>query len=305
MKDLKYYLEKATKEDFALAAINFSNLEALQAIASATEKLNSPAIISVSESSVEYMGSFLPFLAKAAKEINPALFLHLDHGKSFEICKKAVDMGFDSVMIDASSLPLEDNIALTKKVCDYAHPKGVLVEGELGQIKGVEDHISAANDIYTNPKDAKKFVEESGVDLLAVSIGTSHGVYKNGGSNLRFDILAEIEKEIPSTPLVLHGASSVEAWQIEAFKNVGGALNKAGGITTENLINAVTNHHIAKVNTDTDIRLATTTAVRKHLIEKPASFDPRSYLGEGREKVEEIVMYKLEKILNSKNKREC
>lgn len=305
MKNLKYYLEKATKENFALGAINFSNMEVLQAIAKATAELNSPAIIAVSEGALKYMGDFLPALAKSAKSINPALFLHLDHGKSFEVCKKAVDLEFDSVMIDASALPFDENISLTKKVCQYAHDRGILVEGELGQIKGVEEHVSAENDIFTKPEDAFKFVHQTGVDMLAISIGTSHGAYKHGGNNLRFDILEKIEKILPDTPLVLHGASSVEDQAIEEFKACGGTMKKAGGITLDQLTEAVQKHHIAKINTDTDIRLAFTTGVRETFNQNSDEFDPRKYLSAARSKVENVVQKKIENIFNSKNKREC
>ncbi|MBO5394766.1 MAG: class II fructose-bisphosphate aldolase [Clostridia bacterium] len=305
MKDLKYYLAKAKDEDFALGAINFSNMETLQSIVNATNKLNSPAIIAVSESSFSYIGNFLPYLSSAAKEGNSSLFLHLDHGKSFDICKKAIDMGFDSVMIDASDLPFEENVALTAKVCQYAHSKKVLVEGELGQIKGTEDGASSYVNHFTSPNQAKDFVERTGVDMLAISIGTSHGIYKHSGRSLRFDILDAIEKAIPDTPLVLHGASSVDKSLIEKFQRAGGQLEQAGGIPLPQLSQAIANHHIAKINTDTDIRLTFTSAIREQLKHSPRCFDPRKYLAEARQQVEDLITFKIEHIFNSKNKREC
>lgn len=304
MKTLKYYLTKATAEDFALGAFNFCNMETLQAIADASAKCNSPAIISVSETSLKYIGSFISSFAKEAKQINPSLFLHLDHGKSFAVCKYAIDLGFDSVMIDASTLPLYENIKQTKKVCDYAHKKGVLVEGELGQIKGVEDGAWAKEDNFTLPDEAKTFVERTGVDLLAISIGTSHGIYKESGNNLRFDILERIEKLLPNTPLVLHGASSVDKAQINCCIKNGGKLEKAGGIATCQLQEAAQKHHIAKINTDTDLRLAYTAALRKYLTEKPYEIDPRKYMNAAKEAVEKVVSNKIKNTLNSENKRE-
>ena len=301
MKDLRYYLEKAMNEKFAIGAFNFSNLETLQAIAEACKENNSPAFISVSESALNYMGDYLLPLAKKAKELHCGLFLHLDHGRSFEICKKAIDLGFDSVMIDGSSLDFETNISLTQKVCDYAHKKGVLVEGELGQIKGIEEQTQAENDTYTNPIQAKTFAEKTGVDMLAISIGTSHGAYKNFGNNLKFDILTEIETLLPKLPLVLHGASNVSQQQIDEFISVGGALKKAGGINQDQIVNAVKNHNIIKVNTDTDIRLSLTCGVRE-ILQDSSQFDPRKYLAKGREKVQKIVGEKIRNLLFSNDK---
>lgn len=305
MKDLKYYLLKAKDEGFAIGSFNFSNLETLQAITEASIKEQAPVIIAVSESALKYMGNFVIGLAKSAKEINPNIFLHLDHGKSFEMCKQVIDMGFDSVMIDGSHLDFADNILLTKSVCDYAHPKGVLVEGELGQIKGIEDNISAIESHFTNPEQALDFVQTTGVDTLAVSIGTSHGIYKSNASQLRFDILEKIQEKIPQIPLVLHGASSVGLNQIREFTTTGGILEKAGGIADNDLRKVATKTHIAKINCDTDLRLACTTEIRRFLSQNPDKFDPRQYLGKARENMKNLVQEKIKNILNCQNKIEC
>ena len=305
MKDLKYYLDKAKDESFAIGSFNFSNLETLQAITEASIETHSPVIVAVSESALKYMDNYVVGLAKCAKENNPNLFLHLDHGKSFEVCKKAIDYGFDSVMIDGSHLDFEGNIALTKSVCEIAHQKGILVEGELGQIKGIEDNVSASDHHFTNPEQAKEFVEKTGVDTLAISIGTSHGVYKSNANKLRFDILEKIQEKIPHTPLVLHGASSVGKQQIQQFEQSGGILEKAGGIADAELQKAAQQTHIAKVNCDTDLRLALTSEIRCFLNQNPDKFDPRQYLALARENVKKVVVEKMKNILNSKQKIGC
>ena len=301
--NLKDYFQKAIEEHFALGAINFSNMESLQGIVEASMEARSPMIISVSESALKYMGSYCYALAKSAKQIYPHLFLHLDHGKSFEVCKEAVDNGFDSVMIDGSALKYEDNISITKKVCDYAHKKGVFVEGELGQIKGIEDNTSASEHIYTDPALAKDFVMKTKVDSLAIAIGTSHGAYKySGKQTLRFDILEEIEKALPDFPLVLHGASTVEQSEVQLFNQYGGKLEKANGIPRELIEKAVTKHNIVKINTDTDIRIALTSQVRKVLSENKSEFDPRKYLGAGREEIKKVVLDKIYNLFFSNGK---
>ena len=304
MNDLKYYIDKALKEHFALGAVNFNNMETLQGIAQACKDNNSPAIISVSEGAFEYMdGNYVIALANTAKKDFPYLFLHLDHGKSFEMCKKAIDLGFDSVMIDGSSLPFEENIAVTKKVCEYAHAHNILVEGELGQIKGIEDNVSAEKNIYTDPKKAKIFVEETKVDTLAVAIGTSHGAYKYSSEpKLRFDILEAIEKELPNFPLVLHGASTVEPSLDQEFNEYGGTLKQALGVSKELLRKAVEEHNVIKINTDTDVRLSMTSKVRKVLTENTKEFDLRKYLGVGRSCVTQTISEKINKIFLSKDK---
>lgn len=304
MKDLKYYFNKAVKQHFALGAFNFSNMEGLQGVANACKKLKSPAIISVSEGALEYMSPEITIaMANAVKKTCPYLFLHLDHGKSYEICKKAVDIGFDSVMIDGSSLSFKENIALTKKVANYAHKKGVLVEGELGQLKGVEDNVSSEENHYTEPLKAKEFVEKTGIDSLAVAIGTSHGAYKyQGKQTLRFDILAEIEKLLPSFPLVLHGASCVDKKLVDKINAFGGDIKNAQGVPPKLLCKAVKEHNVVKINSDTDLRLAMTAEVRQVLQGKRGEFDARKYVGKGRTAIEEVVADKIKNTLFSDNK---
>ncbi len=304
MKDLKFYINKALKQHFALGALNFSNMESLQGIVEACKNLKSPAIISVSEGAMQYMQpEYAVALANAAKKECPYIFLHLDHGKSYEICKKAVDLGFDSVMIDGSSLDFKENIAVTKKVVAYAHKKGVLVEGELGQIKGIEDNVSAEENHFTDPDKAFEFVTKTGVDTLAVAIGTSHGAYKyQGKQTLRFDILREIEKRLPCFPLVLHGASSVDKALVDNINKYGGNIGNANGIPNRLLVKAVKEHNVIKINSDTDLRLAMTGKVRETLTEKPNEFDPRKYLSKGRTEIQTVVENKIKKILLSENK---
>ena len=302
MNNLKFYIDKALNEGFALGAFNFNNMESLQAIAEGCKECRSPAIISVSEGALEYMGGkVVKALANAVQEDCPFLFLHLDHGKSVEVCKKAIELGFDSVMIDGSALGLEENIKITKEVCEMAHKKDILVEGELGQIKGIEDNVEVEKQHYTNPKLAKVFIEKTGVDLLAVAIGTSHGAYKySGEQTLRFDILSEIEKEIGSFPLVLHGASTVDKYYVDQINKFGGKLNNPLGVPRELIVKAVKEHNIVKINTDTDLRLAMTAGVREVLTQNPEIFDMRKYLGKGRENIKELVKDKIENLFFSK-----
>lgn len=302
MNNLKYYIDKALNEGFALGAFNFNNMESLQAIAEGCKECRSPAIISVSEGALEYMGEkVVKALANAVQEDCPFLFLHLDHGKSVEVCKKAIELGFDSVMIDGSALGLEENIKITKEVCEIAHPKNILVEGELGQIKGIEDNVEVEKQHYTNPKLAKVFIEKTGVDLLAVAIGTSHGAYKySGEQTLRFDILSEIEREVGSFPLVLHGASTVDKYYVDQINKFGGKLNNPLGVPRELIVKAVKEHNIVKINTDTDLRLAMTAGVREVLTQNPEVFDLRKYLGKGRENIKELVKDKIENLFFSK-----
>lgn len=304
MKNLKYFLNKAITDNFALGAFNFSNLTTLQAILQACKELSSPAIISVSESALNFLGEkYVMSITQTAKEEFPYLFLHLDHGKDFEICKKAIDLGFDSVMIDGSSKSYLENIELTKKVCSYAHEKGILVEGELGQIKGIEDDINSQENNFTNPMQAKDFVEKTEVDSLAVAIGTSHGAYKySGKQQLKFDILEQIETLMPCLPLVLHGASTVDNFLVEKINNFGGNIQSAIGISKNDIQKAVQKYNIAKINTDTDLRLALTGAIRQSLIQNKGNFDPRKYLGEGKELICQVVKDKIQNLFYSFDK---
>lgn len=303
MNKLKQYYKQALEKHYALGAFNFNNMESLQGIVDGCKNTNAPAIIAVSEGALSYIGDdYIINLAKSAKEIFPHLFLHLDHGKSFEVCKKAIDLGFDSVMIDGSSLDFDENIALTKKVCDYAHRFDVQVEGELGQLKGIEDKVSSSEHHFTDANQAQIFVKKTEVDSLAVAIGTSHGAYKyKGEQTLRFDILQQIEDLLPAFPLVLHGASTVDKNIVEKFNSFGGHLEHAVGVPKDLLIKAIKNHNIVKINTDTDLRLAMTMQVRKILSENPKEFDIRKYLGVGREEIVRVVIDKNINLLNSAN----
>ncbi len=300
MKDLNFYYNKALKKGFALGAFNFNNMEVLQGILSASDSLASPCILAVSEGAMSYMGEFLPAFVEVVKK-HKGVFVHLDHGKSFEVCKKAVLLGFDSVMIDGSALSFEENVKLTKKVVDFAHKRGVLVEGELGQLKGIEEDVTSSEHHFTDPIKAKEFVEKTGVDTLAIAIGTSHGAYKyKGRQELRFDILEEIEKLLPDFPLVLHGASTVEKRLVERINTSGGEMKEAVGIPEELLRRAIKEHNIVKINTDTDLRLAMTCGVRENLKQNSKEIDPRKYIGSGRELVEKVVKNKIENMLFSK-----
>lgn len=303
MKLKQIYLD-ALKNGYALGAFNFVNLESMTAILNSAQKLGTPVIVAVSESGFKYMGfEFLKGLIESArKTYSVDFFVHLDHGKTLEMCKQAIDCGFDSVMIDGSALPLEQNIALTKSVVDYAHKFGVQVEGELGKLKGVEDDTCSNEHLFTDPVEAKMFVEQTGVDSLAVAIGTSHGVNKfSGEANIRIDILKQIEHAIPNTPLVLHGASSVPQEICKELIALGAQLKDAKGVPEEILAQVSKNNHIVKINVDSDIRLATTLAVRKCLTNKPSEIDMRKYLGEAKNNIETLVENKIKNVFNTKS----
>ena len=305
MKNLKQYYELAIKKGFALGAFNFNNLESLKGIVDGANKTKSPCIIAVSEGAFEYMGGeYIVGMVTAAKKLSKApLFLHLDHGHTFEMCKKAIACGFDSVMIDGSALSFKENIKLTKKVCEYAHKHGVMVKAELGRLQGVEDNVSSDRTIYTCPQEAYEFVTKTGVDSLAVAIGTSHGAYKYAGKQeLRFDILEEIEKLLPSFPIVLHGASTVNEYLVEKINKNGGKLKKAIGINEDMIRKAVQKHNVVKINSDTDLRLAMTGSIREVFKAKPEEFDPRKYIGPGQKEIANVVANKCENLLFSKNK---
>jgi len=288
--------ELLSKIKKAVVAFNVNNMELVQAITSAADQLQTPIILQVTSSGKNYAGEgYLRKLVEAAAQsISIPIALHLDHGESFEECKAAIDNGFTSVMIDGSHLPFEQNIALTKKVVDYAHKKGVSVEGELGQIAGIEDHVSVEKSNYTDPKQAKEFVERTGVDSLAISIGTAHGAFKYKGTpDLRFDILGEIQKQIPKTPLVLHGASSVTPSDVALINKHGGKIKDAIGVNESVLAKAIP-LGVKKINIDSDLRLAFTAAIREYLGNNPEKFDPRGYLGYARSRVQETVKMKLQ-----------
>ena len=312
---------KAMQGGYAIPAFNFNNMEQLQAIIQACVAQKSPVILQVSQGARKYANqTMLRYMAQGAVEYAKELgyeipiVLHLDHGDSFEICKSCIEYGFSSVMIDGSHLPYDENVALTKKVVDYAHQYDVTVEGELGVLAGVEDEVSAENSTYTRAEDVEDFVKKTGVDSLAISIGTSHGANKFRPEQctrnsdgilipppLRFDILAEIEKRIPGFPIVLHGSSSVPQDQVAIVNKYGGAMKDAIGIPEEQLRQAAKSA-VCKVNIDSDGRIVMTAAVRQVLAEKPAEFDPRKYLGPARDNLKALYEHKIVNVLGSAQK---
>ena len=317
--------KKAIAGQYAIAAFNFNNMEQMQAIIQAAVETKSPVILQVSSGARKYANqTLLRYMAQGAVEYakelgcaHPQIVLHLDHGDSFELCKSCIDMGFSSVMIDGSHFPYEENIALTKKVVDYAHQFDVTVEGELGVLAGIEDDVKAEHHTYTQPEEVIDFVSRTGVDSLAISIGTSHGANKftpeqctrdaNGvlvPPPLRFDILKEIEKKIPGFPIVLHGSLSVPQDLVAIINKYGGALKDAIGIPEDQLREAAKSA-VCKINIDSDGRLAMTAAVREVLATKPAEFDPRKYLGPARDWLRELYKKKLINVLGSAGKMEC
>lgn len=313
---------KAIKGGYAIPAFNFNNMEQLQAIVMAAVETKSPVILQVSKGARSYANqTLLRYMAEGAVEYakelgcaKPQIVLHLDHGDSFETCKSCVDMGFSSVMIDGSHLPYDENVALTKKVVEYAHAHDVSVEGELGVLAGVEDEVSAEHHTYTKPEEVVDFVTKTGCDSLAISIGTSHGANKftpaqctrdaNGllvPPPLRFDVLEGVEKELPGFPIVLHGSSSVPQEEIAIINKYGGAMKDAIGIPEEQLRKAAASA-VCKINIDSDSRLAMTAAIRQVFAEKPAEFDPRKYLGPARDNMKKLYKHKIENVLGSANK---
>lgn len=321
----KEMFAKAIKGGYAIPAFNFNNMEQLQAIIQAAVATKSPVILQVSKGARQYANqTLLRYMAEGAVEYakelgcaHPQIVLHLDHGDSFETCKSCIDMGFSSVMIDGSHLPYEENIAVTKKVVEYAHRFDVTVEGELGVLAGVEDEVSAEHHTYTRPEEVVDFVTRTGVDSLAISIGTSHGANKFKPEQctrnaegvlvpppLRFDVLEGVEKELPGFPIVLHGSSSVPQEEVATINKYGGALKDAIGIPEEQLRKAAASA-VCKINIDSDSRLAMTAAIRQVFAEKPAEFDPRKYLGPARENMKKLYEHKIINVLGSDNKIEC
>ena len=313
----KEMFKKAYEGGYAIGAFNINNMEIIQAITEAAGELKSPVVLQVSAGARKYAKQeYLLGLAHAAiKDSGVDLALHLDHGADFEICKACIDGGFTSVMIDGSHHSFEDNIALTKKVVEYAHERGVTVEGELGRLAGVEDdvNVSAEDSTYTRPEEVEEFVEKTGVDSLAIAIGTSHGAYKFTPDQctrneegilvpppLRFDILEEIMQKIPGFPIVLHGASSVPQNFVQEINALGGKLPDAVGIPEEQLRKAAT-LAVCKINIDSDIRLAMTAGIRRVFAEKPDVFDPRGYLTVARDEVRKMVAHKIKNVLGSAN----
>lgn len=317
----KELFAKAAEGKYAIPAFNFNNMEQMQAIIQAAVETNSPVILQVSSGARKYANqTLLRYMAQGAVEYakelgkNIPVVLHLDHGDSFELCKDCIDMGFSSVMIDGSHHSYEENVALTKKVVEYAHAHGVTVEGELGILAGVEDDVVAEHHTYTRPEEVEDFVKRTGVDSLAISIGTSHGANKFKPEQctrnaegvlvpppLRFDILEEIEKRIPGFPIVLHGASSVPQDKVAIINQYGGALKDAIGIPEEQLRKAAASA-VCKINIDSDGRLAMTAAIREVFHNTPAEFDPRKYLGPARDSLKALYKHKITDVLGSADK---
>ena len=295
--------KKAYEGGYAIDAFNVNNMEIIQGITRAAKKLDAPVILQVSSGARKYAshGYLVAMVKAAAEETGLPIALHLDHGPDFETCKACIDGGFTSVMIDGSSLPYEENVALTKMVVEYAHAHGVVVEGELGTLAGVEDEVvvESGKESYTNPDQVLDFVTRTGVDSLAIAIGTSHGAYKfkpGQKPQLRFDILEEVEKRLPGFPIVLHGASSVNQDDIKTINQYGGQMPDAIGIPEE-MLRQASSMAVCKINVDSDIRIAMTAAIRKHFAENPADFDPRKYLTPARDAVEAVVSHKIETVL--------
>ncbi len=302
----KEMFEKSMKEHFAIGAFNVNNMEIIQGIVEAASEENSPVILQASSSAIKYAGYnyLLKMVEAATMETNIPIVLHLDHGPDFETCKACVDAGFTSVMIDGSKYDFEENVALTKKVVDYAHSKGVVVEAELGKLAGIEDDVNVAEDDarYTDPDQAYEFVQRTGCDSLAIAIGTSHGAYKfKGDAHLRFDILQKVKEKLPNTPIVLHGASTVIPELVNMCNNFGGNIPGAKGVPDE-ILHEASLSGVSKINVDTDLRLAMTANIRRVFAESPEVFDPRKYCGEARTAIKEIVQNKIRNVFGSSNK---
>ena len=307
----KEMLKKAYEGHYAIGAFNVNNMEIIQGIMEAAREERSPVILQVSSSAIKYAGPvYLKKMVEAAIMLNESagvdipVALHLDHGADFEICKFCIDSGFTSVMIDGSKYDFEENIALTKKVVEYAHAHGVTVEAEIGKLAGVEDEVNVKEDdaMFTDPNEAYEFVKQTGCDSLAIAIGTSHGAYKfKGEPRLRYDILEKVAEKLPGFPIVLHGASSVPQEYVEKCNKYGGKLLGAKGVSDE-LLKKAGEMAVCKINMDSDIRLALTSSIRECFALTPEVFDPRTYLGEGREEIKKLVKHKIHDVLCSNNK---
>ncbi len=302
----KEMFKKAYEGGYAVGAFNVNNMEIIQGIVEAAQETKAPLILQVSAGARKYAKpAYLKHLVLAAiEDTGIDIALHLDHGDSFEICKQCIDDGFTSVMIDGSALSYEENIALTKQVVEYAHPRGVVVEAELGKLAGVEDdvNVSAEDATYTNPDQAVDFVKRSGCDSLAIAIGTSHGAYKfKGEPKLDYDRLAKITELLPDYPLVLHGASTVIREFVDKCNDFGGEIPGAQGVP-EDMLSKASKYGVCKINIDTDLRLAMTASIRENFAKNPSEFDPRKYLGPGRQAIKEMVKHKIENVLGCANK---
>ena len=303
----KEMFKKAMEGNYAIGAFNINNMEIIQGIMNAAVKAKSPVILEASSGAIKYAKiNYLMKMVEAAVEENPEIpvAIHLDHGPDFETCKMCVDAGFTSVMFDGSKYDFEENVRKTKEVVEYAHSKGVVVEAELGKLAGIEDDVNVSeNDArYTDPEQAKEFVERTGCDSLAIAIGTSHGAYKfKGEAKLRFDILKKVKELIPNTPIVLHGASTVVPELLNMCNKYGADIPGAKGVPDE-ILHEASMSGVSKINVDTDLRLAMTGGIRKIFEEEPNVFDPRKYLGEARSLIEQTVYHKMTNVFSSSNK---
>ena len=302
----KEMFEKSMKEHFAIGAFNVNNMEIIQGIVDAAHEEQSPVILQASSGAIKYARiNYLTKMVEAAlQETNIPIALHLDHGADFDTCKMCIDSGFTSVMIDGSKYDFEENIELTKKVVNYAHKNGVVVEAELGKLAGIEDDVNVASEDakYTDPNQAEEFVKRTGCDSLAIAIGTSHGAYKfKGEAKLRFDILEKVKNKLPNTPIVLHGASTVIPELVEMCNKYGGNIPGAKGVPDE-MLHEAGKLGVSKINVDTDLRLAMTGEIRKAFVENPSEFDPRKYLQPARKAIYETVKHKIHDVFCSTNK---
>lgn len=299
----KEMFRKAYEGGYSIGAFNISNLEQLQGVLEACKERNSAVIIQASKSAINYAGvdTLVSMVKTASDEIGVDCALHLDHGPDFEMAKRVIDAGFSSVMIDGSHFDYEENVAITKKVVEYAHKFDVTVEAELGVLAGTEDDVTSDVHQYTDPDQAVDFVNRTGVDSLAIAIGTSHGAFKfKGGAKLRFDILEDIQNKLPNFPIVLHGASAVDQEAVATCNQFGGDIAGAKGIPVE-MLRKASSMAVCKINMDTDLRLAMTAALRKFFAENPKEFDPRKYLGAGRAAIKNVVLGKIDNVLGSKD----
>ena len=302
----KEMFQKSMQEGFAIGAFNINNMEIIQGIVDAAQKQNSPVILQASSGAIKYarINYLMKMVEAAVESTNTPIAIHLDHGPDLETCKKCIDAGFTSVMFDGSKYDFEENIRLTKEVVDYAHAHGVVVEAELGKLAGIEDevNVSASDAMFTDPEQAKEFVERTGCDSLAIAIGTSHGAYKfKGEAKLRFDILEKVKEKLPNTPIVLHGASTVIPELVEMCNKYGADIPGAKGVPDEMLHEAGL-RGVSKINVDTDLRLAMTAQIRKIFAEDPSAFDPRKYLTPAREEIKKTVKHKIHDVFGSKGK---
>nr|WP_308551311.1 class II fructose-1,6-bisphosphate aldolase [uncultured Peptostreptococcus sp.] len=299
----KEMFKKAYEGGYSIGAFNISDLEQLQGVLEACKERNSAVIIQASKSAISYAGidTLVEMVKAASEEIGVDCALHLDHGPNFEMAKKCIDAGFTSVMIDGSHLDYEENVAITKQVVEYAHTKNVTVEAELGVLAGTEDDVTSDVHKYTEPDQAVDFVKRTGVDSLAIAIGTSHGAFKfKGEAKLRFDILEEIQTKLANYPIVLHGASAVDQDAVATCNQFGGDIAGAKGVPVE-MLRKASEMAVCKINMDTDLRLAMTAAIRKFMAENPKEFDPRKYLGAGRDAIKNVVLGKIDTVLGSKD----